>query len=219
LEETGAFKALNKKEKNTPLRDLFKSHRKILIASFFYIASGTMATYTLSVYIPLYAKTQLGLSLKEAYIALAFGSVIAIISGLFFAWLSDYIGRKLLLQLSTLLFFLVLYPLFIWLIDNPSFSKLMWMKFILGIIGGMGGGPYTAAMAEQFPTHVRSTGLGIAYNFAVALFGGSSPFIVEWLVQQTGSKMMPAYYLMAGCLLGFISLFFFVDRHKEKSLG
>jgi len=32
--------------------------------------------------------------------------------------------------------------------------------------------PISTAIAEQFPTGVRSTGLALAYNFAVMLFGG-----------------------------------------------
>ena len=33
-------------------------------------------------------------------------------------------------------------------------------------------GPVSTALAEQFPVHLRSTGLALAYNFAVMLFGG-----------------------------------------------
>jgi hypothetical protein len=37
-------------------------------------------------------------------------------------------------------------------------------------------GPMSTALAEQFQTHVRSTGLGTAYNMAVMVFGGFAPF-------------------------------------------
>ena len=33
-------------------------------------------------------------------------------------------------------------------------------------------GAMSTALAEQFPTHVRTSGLAIAYNIAVMMFGG-----------------------------------------------
>ncbi len=61
-------------------------------------------------------------------------------------------------------------------------------------------GPGNALMMETFPVRMRSTGAAIAYNFAVAIFGGLSPFLVGQLMNATGDKFMPFYY-MDGCLV------------------
>jgi MHS family proline/betaine transporter-like MFS transporter len=54
-----------------------------------------------------------------------------------------------------------------------------------------------SALPAQFPTASRYGAMGIAYNFSVAIFGGTTPFIVQALIKATGDDMMPAYYLMA----------------------
>ena len=36
-------------------------------------------------------------------------------------------------------------------------------------------------MAEQFPPEVRATGIALPYALAVALFGGTAPYITTWL--------------------------------------
>jgi MHS family proline/betaine transporter-like MFS transporter len=54
-----------------------------------------------------------------------------------------------------------------------------------------------STLPALFPTEHRYTAMGIAYNIAVAIFGGTAPFISAALIQLTGNDMMPAFYLMA----------------------
>ena len=64
-------------------------------------------------------------------------------------------------------------------------------------------GPGPAAIAEIFPTRVRSTWMSTGYSLAVAIFGGFAPFIATWLIARTGSPLSPTYYLIAA---GIVSL-------------
>ena len=64
-------------------------------------------------------------------------------------------------------------------------------------------GPGPAAIAEIFPTAVRSTWMSTAYSLAVASFGGFAPFIATWLIARTGTPLAPTYYLIAA---GIVSL-------------
>ena len=67
-------------------------------------------------------------------------------------------------------------------------------------------GPFGALIAELFPAHIRSTGLSLAYNLAVMLFGGFGPFIVTWLIRTTDSQLAPTFYVMAGLVLSVIAV-------------
>lgn len=171
-----------------------------------------MATYTMMIFIPIYAKTQLGLTLSQAFVALLVGDVCGLIAAPLFAILSDRIGRKRILLTMSAIFFFIRYPIFVWLLDEPSFGKLVAMKIIFGFLGG---GPLSVALAEQFTTRFRSTGLAVTSNFAIALFGGTSPFIVTWLIKVSGSPLAPAFYLMFSSLIGFIAALFLVERYKK----
>lgn len=54
-----------------------------------------------------------------------------------------------------------------------------------------------SALPALFPTEHRYSAIGIAYNLAVAILGGTAPFIIASLIELTGNDMMPTCYLMA----------------------
>ena len=56
----------------------------------------------------------------------------------------------------------------------------------------------------------------LAIYDGVTIFGGSSQFIVTWLIKTTGSPMAPAYYVMFGVALGLVAAFYMRDRAHEK---
>ena len=68
------------------------------------------------------------------------------------------------------LYFVLVYPLFSWLHDNPSFGSLAAVQIVLCCLLGVFFGPISTAVAEQFVARSRSTGLGIAYNLAVMIW-------------------------------------------------
>jgi MHS family proline/betaine transporter-like MFS transporter len=53
------------------------------------------------------------------------------------------------------------------------------------VIVGLYIGPIAAVLVELFPTSVRYTGMAISYNIAAAVFGGTAPFVCEWLIKET----------------------------------
>jgi MHS family proline/betaine transporter-like MFS transporter len=65
-------------------------------------------------------------------------------------------------------------------------------------------------LPEMFPKAVRASGMSLVYSVGVALFGGFAPFISTWLLDATGSKLAPAWYLVVddrwSRLLGLIWL-------------
>src|ERR1700677_2958500 len=92
------------------------------------------------------------------------------------------------------------------------------MQVVLCGLFGIGNGPVSTALAEQFPTSVRSTGLAIGYNVAVMLFGGFAQFFVTWLIQATGTPIAPAFYLMFGAAVGLLTAPFLTERGREAEL-
>ncbi len=47
-----------------------------------------------------------------------------------------------------------------------------------------------------FPTEMRYAATGFAHNVSVTLFGTTAPYASAWLVEQTGNRLAPAWYLV-----------------------
>jgi MHS family proline/betaine transporter-like MFS transporter len=53
---------------------------------------------------------------------------------------------------------------------------------------------------------VRFSGFAFSFNIANAVFGGTAPFIATWLIQLTGNKMAPAWYLLAAAAVALVAM-------------
>jgi hypothetical protein len=110
------------------------------------------------------------------------------------------------------------YPLLSWLQAEPTLARLTIMQIILCTAVAISFGPVSTALAEQFPVRMRSTGLALAYNFAVMLFGGFAQLIVTWLIRETGTPLAPAFYVMFGAVAGTVGVLLMTDRYKDEVL-
>ena len=180
--------------------------------------SGTISFYVILLYMPTFARTQLHLPLDQAFIAQSIGLVCMIVLTPLSGALSDRIGRKPIIIAALTLYLALVYPLFNWVYDNPSFGSLVIIQIVLCSLLGVFFGPISTAGAEQFAAQARSTGLGIAYNLAVMIFGGFAQFFVTWLIEATGSPIAPSFYVMFGAAIGVVAAFFLVDRARDVSL-
>jgi MHS family citrate/tricarballylate:H+ symporter-like MFS transporter len=75
----------------------------------------------------------------------------------------------------------------------------LWLSFLYGSYNGA----TIVALTEIIPASVRTTGFSLAYSLATALFGGMTPLVSTLLIESTGDKAAPGYW-MAGA--GAISL-------------
>jgi MFS family permease len=214
LDETEAFLHARSQSRTASHAASLLAHGRGLAVTFGLVICGTISYYVVLVYIPTFAKTQLNMPLADAFLAQVVGLLFLTAVIPVFGTLSDRIGRRPILIAGTVAYFFLLYPLFAWVHSAPSLERLTVMQVVLCSLVGVYFGPISTALAEQFPTHVRSTGLAIAYNFAVMMFGGFAQFIVTWLIRETGSPLAPAYYVMFGAVIGFIASLFLVDRHR-----
>ncbi|KWE97689.1 hypothetical protein WL81_03325 [Burkholderia ubonensis] len=57
-----------------------------------------------------------------------------------------------------------------------------------------------------FPLQTRTTGMSLAYNVGVTIFGGFGPFIIAWLIRATGMKTAPSFYVMFAAVLSLAAL-------------
>jgi len=93
------------------------------------------------------------------------------------------------------------------LIAAPSVVTLVAVQSSLAIVLAAFTGPAGGALAALFPANVRSTGISIAYNFAVTIFGGFASFIATWLIGVTGNALAPVGYVVFAALVAVFGAF------------
>jgi len=194
------------------------SHVKQVLVCMGIVTSGTISFYVILLYMPTFARVQLHLPLDQAFLAQAISLACMIVVTPLSGALSDHIGRKPIMISALSLYFVLVYPLFNWLHSDPSFGRLATVQIVLCCLLGVFFGPISTAVAEQFVARSRSTGLGIAYNLAVMIFGGFAQFFVTWLIEATGSPIAPSFYVMFGAAVGIAATFFLIDRAWDARL-
>ena len=132
-----------------------------------------------------------------------------------FGALSDRLGRRPMLLAACAALLLLPLPVYSVLASAAPWPALFaaYALLVLAVAVFSGAGP--AAIAEIFPTRLRSTWMSIGYSFAVAIFGGFAPFVATWLTRVSGDPLAPATYLMAAAAVSGLCIY----RLQETAHG
>lgn len=218
LEETPEFEQNRATGQQPSISDLFVNHWRSILIGIGILAGAASTNYTLIVFLPTYAVRTLGFELSVALPATILSGVTLTLGALFFGYLSDRIGRKPIMLLALIGFLVTVYPFFRWLNASPTFETLMIVQFVFALLLAIYWGPFSAVMADLFPVHIRSTGMAVAYNMGVLLFGGFAPMIVVWLVGVTGSPLAPSYYVTMGLVIALVAVVSLPARFARSAL-
>jgi MHS family proline/betaine transporter-like MFS transporter len=178
-----------------------------------FAAGWTVCFYAFLNFMPTFTRIQLKLSSAEALWSNTIGIIAFTIFVPIMGALSDRVGRKPLLLLSSAAFFILPLPIFMLLVGTNSFALVIAAQVLFGVALSLYSGPGPAAIAELFPTRGRTLWLSLSFSLAVALFGGFTPFISQWLISLVGSPLAPTIYIMAVVALSF----FVVLKMKETA--
>ncbi|MDQ0381381.1 MFS transporter [Amycolatopsis thermophila] len=154
----------------------------------------TVVYYSWVVAAPAYAISSLHLSSSGALWAGVASSVVLMAVMPFWGRLSDRIGRKPVLLISTIGGAVVLYPVQFLVRDNA------WQLFagmtIAAVFISAGVSILPAVYAEMFPTRIRAVGLAVPYSVAVAIFGGTAPYLQTWIGASLGQSSYTGYVVV-----------------------
>jgi MHS family proline/betaine transporter-like MFS transporter len=211
LQDTPKFLEMEQRLENkecatpAPIRELLTVHRRSVIIGIGVTCLNAVAFYLLLSYMPTYLSTEMGMSESDSFIASTVS--LATYIGLIFLMgkLSDFFGRKTMLVMASVLFLLLTFPLF-GMLDHQPLVVILMIQIVFGAMLAMNDGTLPSFLAEIFPTRVRFSGFAFSFNIANALFGGTAPFIATWLIQLTGNKMAPAWYLLAAAMVALIAM-------------
>lgn len=208
----------NGKLSERPIREAFRSHPWTMLQGFAMYITVTMPFYLTTVYFIGFSKQHLHLEAGTALLYSVYNMLALLVLMPFFAWLSDYTGRKKLMVASAVVMLLCVYPLFSLLREGAAPATIALVQLSFAVILSAYVSAVPALLVEMFPTSVRFSGMAITYNVSAALFGGTSPMVCEWLVGTFGDARAIALYVMAACIASLTALFFYRDRFDKPLL-
>jgi MHS family proline/betaine transporter-like MFS transporter len=178
----------------------------------------SVSYYIVLAYMPTFLQKHVMLGRSEALWATTAGLLVLVTTIPLSGLLSDRFGRKPLLLAACVAFMVLPYPLFHLMLAGASLGTIIAIQVALALGIALYSGPGPAAIAEIFPTRGRSTWMSTGYSLSVAMFGGFAPFVATWLIEETGSLLSPAYYVMAAAAASTIVVLR-LEESAHKPLG
>jgi MFS transporter, MHS family, citrate/tricarballylate:H+ symporter len=220
LQETDAFLAHKQHPSFAQILHSIADNWRLIAAGMLLVVMTTVSFYLITVYTPTFGKSVLKLSENESLLVTFFVGLSNFIWLPIMASLSDRIGRWPLMLGFSALTILSAYPALSWLVASPSFARMLTVELWLSFLYASYNGATVVALTEIMPAHVRTVGFSLAYSLATAIFGGFTPLVSTALIDASGDKAAPAYWMMlaAACgLMATLALYRQDMRHYWRS--
>ncbi|AEV34568.1 major facilitator family transporter [Pseudovibrio sp. FO-BEG1] len=88
-----------------------------------------------------------------------------------------------------------------WLMLRPDTASVFLGQFGLTLTSTVGWALSITALTLMAPDHLRCSVVALGYNLSMALFGGTTPIVATYLVNQTGRDYAPVYYILLAVLV------------------
>lgn len=157
----------------------------------------------------------LGLEQGTMLAAVLIASVFQIPALLFFAGLTDRVGRRGTYMLGAAL--LGVWAFAFWPLVNTGSFLLITLGLVVGqAFLSMMYGPQAAFYAEIFTTRVRYSGASLGYQIG-SIFGGAlAPLIATYLLSQFGSWVAIAVYMALVCVVSLVSVSLLTETYQNE---
>ncbi|GAA1602381.1 MFS transporter [Leucobacter chromiireducens] len=207
IEDTPDFQQLQQLEtvSHAPVKEVFQRNwREFLQTSGMEIFMN-VTFYVVLVYLLTYQEVYIGFDAGRAALLSTLASALGLIIVPLAGALSDRVGRKPVLMTAAIAQTALSIPLFMLMQSGEewaAFVSTLGLALILAIILGT----HAVTVVELFPTRTRQTGLSIAYAVTAALFAGTAPYVLTWLLGETGNLLVPGFFLAAVGVVGIITV-------------
>ncbi len=219
LQETDEFVARKHRPSAPEILRSLTANSWIVVIGMMMVTMTTVSFYMITAYTPTFGDSVLHLASKDSLIVtLCVGA-----SNLFWlpimGALSDRVGRRPLLIVFTVLMLGTAYPAMLWLVGEPSFSRLLTVELWLSFLYGSYNGAMVVFLTEIMPVDVRTSGFSLAYSLATAVFGGFTPAISTYLIHRTGNRAIPGLWLSFAAACGLVAAFLAKPQNAEVETG
>lgn len=165
-----------------------------------------MPTY-LSTYFSYHLPTLLNLNTVNIF---TFSFVILVAS-----YLSDHLGRKIVMVFGIIYFIALIYPMFS-LFKLQHFPLVIVVTIISGLFASCISATFAPMLTELFPTEVRYSGVAFTYNIAFAFIGGLTPLLITEFIHLTNNVLAPCFWVMLIAVVAGIALISIPETFRKS---
>lgn len=184
---------------------VFSDHGRYLVLGVLAIISTTVSTQVGN-FMTTYAIQTLKLPAILAQAGTVLGGTMTFLFALVAGYLADKYGRKGVMIWPRIILMLAIIPLFFWLSVSKDATVLLIVTASVTLLTAMSGAASLVAIPEMMPIALRATGVSLIYAIGATLFGGTTQFIITWLIGIFGA-VAPAYYVVATSIISLIAMF------------
>jgi MFS family permease len=193
-------------------------HAGIVTLGLMMITAGTVGTYVNS-YMTTYALTILGLPATAAFGVVIIKFAVSIPFVLLGGWLADRFGRKPVMIAAATLLLISILPAFSIVVRSHALSIFYAANIWLTAVAGLASAPIFTTLIESLPKRIRSGVMGMVYALAVSIFGGSTQFVLAWLLEVTKNPLVPAFYWIGALTIGLTAMLLVEETAPRRRLG
>jgi MHS family proline/betaine transporter-like MFS transporter len=202
LEDTPAFAELSEADDvaASPLREAVAGAWVSILQVIGLMIIHNIGFYVVFTYLPTYFIKTLHFSKTASFVSITTASVVALVLILPLAAWSDRIGRRPLLIGGAAAFAVLSYPAFL-MLNSGSLVTAIVAHCLLAAIEAVFVSVSLVAAAELFATRVRNSGLSIGYNVSVAVFGGTTPYVVTLISTRSDNAYAAGMYIIVAAVV------------------
>jgi MHS family citrate/tricarballylate:H+ symporter-like MFS transporter len=178
---------------------------RVFFVGLLVVGAATIAGYALT-YLATYAQDTLKLGAQLAFVATIAQGTGYLSCAYAAGWLGDRFGHRRVLVLSLTLLLVLMLPAFVLINRWPTAASLFLVTATLSIIHMSAIVCMQAFLIESLRPTVRSGVFAMTYATGVALFGGTTQFVLKLLIDSTGSAFAPPWYVIAALAVGMLAL-------------
>jgi len=182
------------------------------------LASATIGNY-ISNYMTTYAIAILHMPVNAAFAATVVVGLSGVCVDLVSGALSDRFGRKPMMIIPAALLLVLIFPAFYTIEHFRTAATLLVCTAVLAILMSACACPTVVWLTESLPASIRSSGMAVIYAVSVATFGGTTQYVVTWLIKVTGNSLAPAWYWIGAEVVGLIAMSVIHESAPRKLQG
>jgi metabolite-proton symporter len=205
LSETPEFKKVLDEGRPlaVPLGEVFKRYKRDLAVGTLFGALNFVLFYLIAVFLLSWGSSKLGYSNSDLLAASMIGVLCEIAAVPLSGWLSDRIGARKVLILSSA--GIALTGIFLPILFERGMGGVLLLYVGALTFQGFNYGSVSAMLAAPFPAEVRYSGTAMTFNLAGILGGSLVPFVATQLANSYGLIAI-GYYLSGAALISIAAL-------------